>query len=328
MMKLNTFIVPAVPVTLAPTPNSRRDSIEAVTERGPSVGEGQLSFEQAVDTRHDQPGLGRSDRRLGPGKGADEVDRIATGVHQRPPARSSRQRMSRLSSGMQNHARCGAPGRARPMRDDLEHPRGERMVAIVEGLHHDELRSVRCGGDLLGLGGVGGERLLAEHVLAGGDRRQRPAAVQAVRQRVVDRVDRRGRRAAPHSLDRRAARHAFPRTPGLAARRAQQLRGRRCRSQPVPARSAPWARCSRRRGFRSGSSAELLFPTQPLPHDHFALYSGADRGYGDLIGALCSTAFAHARVNGRDFGPGRVSRSSRSTIASIRRRFTRPRSRI
>src|SRR5262249_54174399 len=39
------------------------------------------------------------------------------------------------------------------------------------------------------LGCVRGERLLAEHVLAGGERLLGPRRVQGVRQRVVDRVD-------------------------------------------------------------------------------------------------------------------------------------------
>ena len=42
--------------------------------------------------------------------------------------------------------------------------------------------------DLLRLVGVRGERLLAQHVLAGLERGDRPPAVEPVRQRVVDRV--------------------------------------------------------------------------------------------------------------------------------------------
>ena len=54
----------------------------------------------------------------------------------------------------------------------------------------------RC--DLARLGRVRGERLLAEHVLAGLDRRDGPPAMEPVRQRDVDRVDP-GRRAGPRS---------------------------------------------------------------------------------------------------------------------------------
>ena len=44
-------------------------------------------------------------------------------------------------------------------------------------------------GHRLGFGGVRGERLLAQDVLTGRDRLQRPLRVQRVRQRVVDGVD-------------------------------------------------------------------------------------------------------------------------------------------
>ncbi len=65
----------------------------------------------------------------------------------------------------------------------------ERVVAVVERLHHHEPGAVGDRGHLFGLGGVVGEGLLAEHVLARLERGDRPLRVQTVGQRVVDGVD-------------------------------------------------------------------------------------------------------------------------------------------
>jgi hypothetical protein len=73
--------------------------------------------------------------------------------------------------------------------DDVVHPLRQRVVPVVERLHHHEPGAVGRRRDLLGFGGVRGERLLAQDVLARRDRLQRPLRVQSVRQRVVDRVD-------------------------------------------------------------------------------------------------------------------------------------------
>ena len=62
------------------------------------------------------------------------------------------------------------------------------MVAVVECLHHDPVRLCCQLGDLTGFGGIGGERLFAQHVFTGGQCGPGPSAVQTVRQRVVDRV--------------------------------------------------------------------------------------------------------------------------------------------
>ena len=73
--------------------------------------------------------------------------------------------------------------------DDLAHAVRERVVPVVERLHHDEAGARRDRGDVFGLLRVRGERLLAQHVLAGLERGDRPLRVQPVRERVVDRVD-------------------------------------------------------------------------------------------------------------------------------------------
>ena len=59
----------------------------------------------------------------------------------------------------------------------------------MKGLHHDPVRLRGQVGDLAGFGGVGGEWLLAQHVLAGGQCGPGPPSVQAVGQWVVDRVE-------------------------------------------------------------------------------------------------------------------------------------------
>ena len=66
---------------------------------------------------------------------------------------------------------------------------GERVVPVVERLHHDEAGARRDRGHRFGFLGVRGERLLAQHVLARFERGDRPLGVQPVGQRVVDRVD-------------------------------------------------------------------------------------------------------------------------------------------
>ena len=73
--------------------------------------------------------------------------------------------------------------------DDLAHARGERVVAPVERLGDDEPGAGSGVGHARRLLLVRGEGLLAQHVLAGVERAQRPLAVQAVRERVVDRFD-------------------------------------------------------------------------------------------------------------------------------------------
>ena len=65
-----------------------------------------------------------------------------------------------------------------------------RMKAVHERFHHLQLRVRRRNvGELLGLGHREPDRLLAQHVLAGLDRPQRPRHVQVIGQRNVNRID-------------------------------------------------------------------------------------------------------------------------------------------
>jgi hypothetical protein len=63
------------------------------------------------------------------------------------------------------------------------------VVAVHERLHQNETGLVRAIERLLDLRRVTRVRLLAQDVLAGRERSQRPLVVEAVRQRVVDGVD-------------------------------------------------------------------------------------------------------------------------------------------
>ena len=77
----------------------------------------------------------------------------------------------------------------RAVANELHELRGLRVVAVHERLAQQSaapLGGVECRIHLLG---VARERLLAEHVLAGLERFDRPLGVQRVRQRDVDRLD-------------------------------------------------------------------------------------------------------------------------------------------
>jgi hypothetical protein len=73
--------------------------------------------------------------------------------------------------------------------NDFVHALGQRVVAVVERLHHDQPGAVGRVPHRLGFGAVRGERFLAQHVLSGRNRFQHPLRVQAVGKRVVDGVD-------------------------------------------------------------------------------------------------------------------------------------------
>ena len=118
--------------------------------------------------------------------------------------------------------------------DDVAHALRERVVAVVERLHHDEPGARRDGGDGFGFLGVRGERLLAQHVLARFERGDRPLRVQAVGERVVDRVE--------VGIGERAPRTS--RAPS-GCRASSRTRRRGCGPGPRPRRSSPRRRCAR-----------------------------------------------------------------------------------
>ena len=116
------------------------------------------------------------------------VDRVAAAVHQRAAAQVE---------VVPDVVRVG-DGEARPalkmlhrsqLGDEFAQPPRQWVVAIVHGLHHDQAAGRGGVRHLRRLVRVGRERLLAQHVLPGGDRLQRPRPVLRVRQRVVDGVD-------------------------------------------------------------------------------------------------------------------------------------------
>src|SRR5262249_5226584 len=128
------------------------------------------------------------DLRLGAAEGTQEVDRVAAGVHHR--AAGQVEPVPDVTEPWQRKAQPGLYVADRPDGvDELQRPGGQRVVPVVERLHHDQPAGLGGVRDLPGLAGVGGHRLLAQHVLTGGDRGERPLRVQRVRQRDVDRVD-------------------------------------------------------------------------------------------------------------------------------------------
>ena len=150
----------------------------------------QLRAHRAVDVGSAQLGRRAHNLRLLTSEGAHNVHRVATRVHQRATrevvleadVREPRQREAQRGLDVAQRAELTAA-------DDLDHPPGERVVAPMEGLHEDETGLPRNRRELFRLRSIRGERLLAQHVLAGLERSRGPRRVQTVRQRVVDRVD-------------------------------------------------------------------------------------------------------------------------------------------
>ena len=71
----------------------------------------------------------------------------------------------------------------------LEHALHDGVVPVMECLHELHTGSVHSVSNVAGLGGVAGRGLFAQDVLAGRDRSQVPRPMQAIRKRVVDRLD-------------------------------------------------------------------------------------------------------------------------------------------
>jgi hypothetical protein len=128
------------------------------------------------------------------GLGATEVPqlvhRVGTEIHR--GAAGQREVPADVARAQHRDAERGldvADGADRAVLDDLPHAPREWVVAVVERLHDDEAGAGGLVSHRLGLGGVGGEGLLTQHVLAGPQRSDRPSTVQPVGKRVVDGVD-------------------------------------------------------------------------------------------------------------------------------------------
>ena len=155
-----------------------------------ALGPPNIGLHPPVDLRRLETGMGTDDLGFVAAEQAQLVDGVRTDVHGRSAAELV------LVADVLEHREWDAHRRLDPLDlaelaagDDVVHPLGQRVVPVVERLHHYEPAAVSRRRDLLGLGGVGRERLLAQDVLAGCDRLQRPLGVQPVRQRVVDRID-------------------------------------------------------------------------------------------------------------------------------------------
>jgi polyphosphate kinase 2 len=155
---------------------------------GHAAAETERGHHGPVHLRRVQPGLGRDHGRLAGAEHPDAVDRVAPRVHGGAPGQV--EPVPDVGEPGQREAQGGlhVPELTELAGHDLLHPAGQRVVAVVERLHHHPAGRPRGVGDLGRFGLVRGERLLAQHVLARGEGPQRPRGVQRVRQRVVDRV--------------------------------------------------------------------------------------------------------------------------------------------
>ena len=131
----------------------------------------------------------RDDLGLGAGQVTRHVDRVAPGVHRRPAGQRQ------LVADVLEHRKREAQARLdvlhrseRPLVEELAGSHEHRVVPVVERLHHHCARR-HHGGHGARLVHVGGEGLLAQHVLSRRECGQCPPAVEPVGERVVHGVD-------------------------------------------------------------------------------------------------------------------------------------------
>ena len=136
---------------------------------------------------------------------AHQAHRIAAGIEQR--AAAERRAEADIGRIVEVHpeARADQPHLAdRALREPLAQGRHVRLGHVRIALAQDHLVAARGVEHRLGLGRRHGDRLLAQHVLAGLGGADRPFGVHAVGQRDVDRIDVADRPAAPRSCRARA----------------------------------------------------------------------------------------------------------------------------
>ncbi len=158
--------------------------------RAAAVGQREVRVHGAVDAGGGQLRLGTDDPRAR-GEQPQETHRVAPHVHggaagQRELVADVALLPQRRREGDVDVRDVAELARA----DDLDQSLREGVVLVVEGLHdHQTGVAVDHLSHARGLVGVGREGLLAQDVLAGPQRGDRPVAVQPVREWVVDRVD-------------------------------------------------------------------------------------------------------------------------------------------
>ena len=187
---LKTEILPLSPMMSAWRRSTEDENMEQPMCALPAVGQREVGVHGAVDAGGGELGLGADHPGPG-GQQPQQADGIAAHVH--GGATGQRQLVADVTllpqRGREGDVDLGDVAQL-ARADDLDEALGQRVVLVVECLHHDDTRvavgRLRHGP---GLVGVGGERLLAQDVLARPEGGNGPVAVQPVGEGVVDRVD-------------------------------------------------------------------------------------------------------------------------------------------
>ena len=225
----------------------------------PTPRQGEAGPHGPVDPGRGQLGPGGDHGGLPPGQQAQQAHRVAAHVHQGAAGEvEAVADVPALGIGAEKAISMWRTGPSSPEWTISDQARRQRVVAVVEGLGHHQARGGGGAGHRAGLGGVGGEGLLAEHVLAGGQGGQRSsvrggrwaAGCRRRRPRGPSRAPRRSPRPGGSCAWRRTGRPARgPGRPGPPPRR---------RAPGGPARSGPPGRCGPRRGRRTRIRARPL----------------------------------------------------------------------
>jgi hypothetical protein len=118
------------------------------------------------------------------------VDRIAADVHQGSAAELGHVAdVGRIQVAVREERLDGLELADRTVANELAHLDPQRVQPVHEGLHEEHACGLAAVDHLLGLGGRHRQRLLAQHVLAGRRRPQRPRRMEVVGQRDVHGLD-------------------------------------------------------------------------------------------------------------------------------------------